>query len=81
MLFRLINFLFSVFQIRSDKANFTKILYFLSGPGVDEEPKNVFGIDSNTGFVRVYSVLDREKIARYQVKSLFLHPVTIKFAA
>lgn len=83
MLFRLINFLFSVFQIRSDKENFTKILYFLSGPGVDEEPKNVFGIDHNTGFVRVYSILDREKIARYQVKAFSYIPFvnTIKFAA
>lgn len=57
-------------KIRSDKANFTKILYFLSGPGVDEEPKNVFGIDQNTGFVRVYSILDREKIARYQLQGI-----------
>lgn len=74
---------FFVFQIRSDKENFTKILYFLSGPGVDEEPKNVFGIDHNTGYVRVYSILDREKVARYQVQAFFyiLFFNTIKFAA
>lgn len=67
-------------QIRSDKENYTKILYFLSGPGVDQDPKNVFGIDTNTGYVRVYSILDREKIAYYQVKAfshiLFVNTIT-----
>lgn len=59
-----------VFQIRSDKENFTKIMYFLSGPGVDETPKGVFGVDQNTGFVKIYSILDREKIPFYRVRAL-----------
>lgn len=59
-----------VFQIRSDKENFTKILYFLSGPGADETPKDVFGVDKHTGFVKIYSILDREKIPFYRVRAL-----------
>lgn len=70
-------------QIRSDKENYTKIFYSLSGPGVNEEPKNVFGVDPNTGYVRIYSILDREKIAFYQVKafSYILFVNTIRFTA
>uniref|UniRef100_UPI0037E909E1 desmoglein-2-like protein n=1 Tax=Semicossyphus pulcher TaxID=241346 RepID=UPI0037E909E1 len=54
-------------RIRSDKENFTKIIYSLSGKGVDLPPKGVFGIDPNTGFVKIYSILDREEIAYYRL--------------
>lgn len=63
-----------VFQIRSDKENHTNIMYFLSGPGVDETPENVFGVDRKTGFVKIYSILDREKIAFYYVRALMCIP-------
>lgn len=59
-----------VLQIRSDKENSTLIKYYLSGPGVDKTPENVFGVDINTGFVRVNTILDREKISFYQVRGL-----------
>uniref|UniRef100_A0A3Q3X8L9 Cadherin domain-containing protein n=1 Tax=Mola mola TaxID=94237 RepID=A0A3Q3X8L9_MOLML len=60
----------SIARIRSDKENHTQIMYFLSGPGVDETPKNVFGVDRVTGFVKIYSILDREKIAFYYLQGI-----------
>lgn len=67
--FRLINFP-PFFQIRSDKANsFTRIFYYLSGPGVDKDPKNVFYVERETGHVKINSILDREEIPFYRVKA------------
>lgn len=57
-----------VFQIHSDKQNYTRIFYSLTGPGVDQPPLNVFSVDPNTGFVKVHSILDREEVAEYNVK-------------
>lgn len=54
-------------RIRSDKENFTKVIYSLHGPGVDEPPLHVFGINSISGYVKIYEILDREKIASYQL--------------
>ncbi|KAM8727098.1 desmoglein-2-like protein [Acanthopagrus schlegelii] len=56
--------------IRSDKENYTKINYFLSGPGCDEPPRGRFGVDKDTGFVKVYSILDREDIGFYRLKGI-----------
>lgn len=56
-----------IFQIRSDKENYTKIIYSLSGPGVDQPPFNVFSVDPNTGYVKIHSILDREEISEYYV--------------
>lgn len=61
-----------VLQIRSDKENFTTILYSLRGPGADEPPIRVFGVDQRTGFLKAYKILDREEIAFYDVRSLRL---------
>lgn len=61
-----------VFQIRSDQENSTKITYSLMGPGVDQPPVGVFGVDHKTGFVKIYSILDREKIPFYHVRALIL---------
>lgn len=36
---------------------------------MDEDPKDVFGIVRDTGHVKIYSILDREKIPFYQVKA------------
>ncbi|XP_044076579.1 desmoglein-2-like [Siniperca chuatsi] len=60
----------SIARIRSDKENYTKIEYFLKGPGVDQPPKGVFGINRNTGFVQIYSILNREEIAFYHLKGM-----------
>lgn len=64
--------LWFAFQIRSDKENYTKISYSLSGPGVDEPPLNVFSVDPNSGFVKIHSVLDREEVSHYNVKTKLL---------
>jgi len=60
-----------VFQIRSDKENHTRVTYSITGPGVDEPPLGVFGVDAKTGFVKVYSPsLDRETVPFYHVSAL-----------
>ncbi|XP_061654604.1 desmoglein-2-like protein [Phyllopteryx taeniolatus] len=57
-------------RIRSDKENFTRILYSLRGPGADETPVRVFGVEPLTGFLKAYKVLDREEIAFYDLKGV-----------
>uniref|UniRef100_A0A1A7W8T5 Cadherin domain-containing protein n=1 Tax=Iconisemion striatum TaxID=60296 RepID=A0A1A7W8T5_9TELE len=57
-------------KIRSDKENFTTILYDIKGPGVDEDPKGIFSIDRKTGFVKVNAILDREQKANYFLKGV-----------
>ncbi|XP_034744736.1 desmoglein-2-like isoform X3 [Etheostoma cragini] len=57
-------------RIRSDKENYTTIWYYLSGPGVDQPPVGRFAIDRNTGFVKIYSILDREEIPYYHLRGL-----------
>ncbi|XP_030608214.1 desmoglein-2-like [Archocentrus centrarchus] len=60
----------SIAKIRSDKEEFAKVLYYITGPGADQEPVGRFRIDHNTGYVRVYSILDREEIAFYHLKGV-----------
>ncbi|XP_061150985.1 desmoglein-2-like protein isoform X1 [Syngnathus typhle] len=57
-------------RIRSDKENFTTIFYSLKGPGCDEPPFGVFGVDQRSGFLKAYKVLDREEIAFYDLKGV-----------
>ncbi|KAM9789977.1 desmoglein-2-like protein [Neosynchiropus ocellatus] len=57
----------SIARIRSDQENTTRIVYSLRGPGVNEPPVGVFGIDSSTGYVKIYSILDREEIEYYHL--------------
>ncbi|KAK5617770.1 hypothetical protein CRENBAI_000380 [Crenichthys baileyi] len=57
----------SIAKIRSDKESSQKIIYSLTGPGVDKDPKGRFAVDRDTGFVRVFSILDREEIAQYKL--------------
>ncbi|XP_017278000.1 desmoglein-2 [Kryptolebias marmoratus] len=52
-------------KIRSDKENFTKILYDITGPGVDEDPRGRFAVNPNNGYVKVNVILDREERAQY----------------
>lgn len=58
-----------VFQIRSDKENYTKIIYSLTGPGFDQPPYGIFRINPETGFVRITAILDREEIPTYHVRT------------
>ncbi|XP_076000682.1 desmoglein-2-like protein [Genypterus blacodes] len=55
-------------KIRSDKENFTKIVYSIRGPGVNQEPYGIFSVNSDNGFVRVHSILDREEREFYLLK-------------
>nr|XP_040027751.1 desmoglein-2-like [Gasterosteus aculeatus aculeatus] len=60
----------SIAKINSDKINYTTIFYYLEGPGVDQPPIGTFGIDRRTGFVKIYSILDREKISSYKLTGI-----------
>lgn len=44
------------------------MLYYITGPGADQDPVGRFRIDHSTGCLRVYSILDREEIAFYRVR-------------
>nr|XP_020451505.1 desmoglein-2-like isoform X2 [Monopterus albus]XP_020451506.1 desmoglein-2-like isoform X3 [Monopterus albus] len=56
----------NIARIRSDKENFTKIIYELTGPGAGD----TFQVDPDTGYVKIYAVLDREEIAAYHLKGI-----------
>ncbi|KAL6104615.1 dsg1 [Pungitius sinensis] len=60
----------SIAKINSDKSNYTSIFYSLEGPGVDQPPIGTFGIDRQTGNVKIYSILDREKIPFYTLRGI-----------
>lgn len=62
-----VSFLF-FFQIKSDKIFTGVVIYKLEGPGVDQEPKNLFEIDDKTGVIRSKRPLDREKYNSFTVK-------------
>ncbi|KAJ8272791.1 hypothetical protein GJAV_G00093490 [Gymnothorax javanicus] len=47
--------------IGSDTSQNRKVFYELSGPGVTEDPKNVFAVESLTGMLRVLQPVDREQ--------------------
>lgn len=40
----------------------------MEGPGVDQEPKNLFEIDDKTGWIRSKRPLDREKYSSFTVR-------------
>ncbi|KAK3516566.1 hypothetical protein QTP70_021977 [Hemibagrus guttatus] len=66
----------SIARIRSDKENPSKgpIKYVLKGIGADQEPYNLFVVDTNTGNVRITGILDREEIAQYNLSGVALYP-------
>ncbi|KAJ3593887.1 hypothetical protein NHX12_006220 [Muraenolepis orangiensis] len=61
-------------QIKSDKIFTSQVIYKLEGPGVDQEPKNLFEIDDKTGFIRSIRPLDREKHKSFKLKAFALSP-------
>ncbi|XP_026175776.1 cadherin-15 isoform X2 [Mastacembelus armatus] len=61
-------------QIKSDKIFTSKVIYKLEGPGVDQEPKNLFEIDDQTGVIRCKRPLDREKYNSFTLKAFALSP-------
>ncbi|KAI3377574.1 hypothetical protein L3Q82_008740, partial [Scortum barcoo] len=61
-------------QIKSDKIFTGEVIYKLEGPGVDQEPKNLFEIDDKTGVIRSKRPLDREKHSSFTLKAFALSP-------
>ncbi|XP_029000609.1 cadherin-15 [Betta splendens] len=61
-------------QIKSDKIFTSEVIYKLEGPGVDQEPKNLFEIDDQTGVIRSKRPLDREKHRSFTLKAFALSP-------
>ncbi|XP_041642707.1 cadherin-15 [Cheilinus undulatus] len=61
-------------QIKSDKIFTGVVIYKLEGPGVDQEPKNLFEIDDKTGIIRSKRPLDREKYSSFTLKAFALSP-------
>ncbi|KAK2853931.1 hypothetical protein Q5P01_006592 [Channa striata] len=59
-------------QIKSDKIFTSEVIYKLEGPGVDQEPKNLFEIDDQTGVIRSKRPLDREKYNSFTLKAFAL---------
>uniref|UniRef100_A0A8C7E098 Cadherin 15 n=1 Tax=Naja naja TaxID=35670 RepID=A0A8C7E098_NAJNA len=59
-------------QIKSDKQQPGVVVYSIKGPGVDEEPKDIFSIDNRSGKVYLNTVLDREKHDRFRLKAFAL---------
>lgn len=55
-------------QIKSDKQQPGVVVYSIKGPGVDEDPKDIFSIDNRSGKVYLNTVLDREKHDRFRVR-------------
>ncbi|XP_068598354.1 cadherin-15 [Brachionichthys hirsutus] len=61
-------------QIKSDKIFMSEVIYKLEGPGVDQEPKDLFEIDDKTGVIRSKKPLDREKYNYFTLKAFALSP-------
>lgn len=55
------------FQIRSDEETRTTIRYSLEGKGATEEPKNLFIVNPENGYVKITGILDREETPFYYV--------------
>ncbi|KAF6715695.1 Cadherin-15 [Oryzias melastigma] len=60
--------------IKSDKTFSGEVIYKLEGPGVDQEPKNLFEIDDKKGVIRSKQPLDREKHRSFTLKAFALSP-------
>ncbi|XP_043831492.1 LOW QUALITY PROTEIN: desmocollin-2-like [Dromiciops gliroides] len=52
-------------QVQSDSAQNYTVYYSIRGPGVDQEPLNLFYIERDTGNLFVTRPVDREKCASY----------------
>ncbi|RVE74129.1 hypothetical protein OJAV_G00038130 [Oryzias javanicus] len=61
-------------KIRSDKSEKAPVEYYLTGPGADAPPFNLFVVDHGNGYVRVTDILDREKCQEYKLKGIALYP-------
>lgn len=62
--------IFFCFQLKSNKDRGTKLFYSITGPGADSPPEGVFTIEKESGWLLLHMPLDREKIVKYEVRSL-----------
>lgn len=65
-------------QIRSDQDKQTKVEYYLTGPGANKPPVNLFVVDHVTGYVHITGIVDREKYPFFNVSSCFYFPNNCK---
>lgn len=56
-------------RIRSDKDKEILIRYSITGPGADQPPMEIFGIDQVAGKMHVKRPLDREDIASFHLRA------------
>ncbi|XP_015270053.1 PREDICTED: desmocollin-1-like isoform X2 [Gekko japonicus] len=54
-------------QLSSDTAQMYNITYSISGPGVDQPPRNYFYIEKETGNLFVTCPIDREEYAEFKI--------------
>lgn len=64
-------------QIKSDKVSLGEVIYKLEGPGVNQEPKDLFEIDEKTGWIKSKMPLDREKYKSFTVNAKHLKLITL----
>lgn len=56
----------------SDSSATHKVYYTISGPGIDQDPRNVFSLDSKTGELFVLQSVDREEYPIFNVSLTLL---------
>ncbi|XP_078524428.1 cadherin-15 [Lissotriton helveticus] len=56
-------------QIKSDKQKLGSVIYSIKGPGVDEEPRGIFTINTRTGAIYLNATLDREVHDRFKLRA------------
>ncbi|XP_069739789.1 cadherin-4-like isoform X2 [Narcine bancroftii] len=56
-------------RIRSDKDREIQIRYSITGPGADQPPMDIFGIDQVAGEMHVKRPLDREDVASFHLRA------------
>ncbi|XP_054439470.1 desmocollin-2-like isoform X2 [Pteronotus mesoamericanus] len=61
-------------QIESDTAQNYTIYYSIRGPGVDEEPLNLFSVDRDTGKLYCNRSVDREQYESFELIALATTP-------
>ncbi|KAM5305039.1 desmocollin-2-like isoform 1-T1 [Glossophaga mutica] len=61
-------------QVESDTAQNYTIYYSIRGPGVDEEPLNLFYIERDTGKLYCTHPVDREQYETFQLVALAITP-------
>uniref|UniRef100_A0A674NMD5 Si:ch73-74h11.1 n=1 Tax=Takifugu rubripes TaxID=31033 RepID=A0A674NMD5_TAKRU len=60
-------------SIRSDKDRKEKVEYYLTGPGANKPPVNLFVVDHVTGFVRTTDIVDRERYPFFNLTGVAKH--------